>query len=54
MNAASSFLNRMVGTAASLVNSSTQNIFTYNLNLPSSQTLMTSPNCPLNSQFTGS
>uniref|UniRef100_A0A914LDN7 E3 ubiquitin-protein ligase CBL n=1 Tax=Meloidogyne incognita TaxID=6306 RepID=A0A914LDN7_MELIC len=50
MNAASSFLNRMVGTAASLVNSSTQNIFTYNLNLPSSQTLMTSPNCPLNSQ----
>uniref|UniRef100_A0A1I8BLQ3 E3 ubiquitin-protein ligase CBL n=1 Tax=Meloidogyne hapla TaxID=6305 RepID=A0A1I8BLQ3_MELHA len=49
MNAASSFLNRMVGTAASLVNSSTQNIFTYNSNLPS-QTLMTSPNCPLNPQ----
>ena len=54
MNVASSLLNRMVGTAASLVGSSTQNLFTaYNANggVGGIQTsLMTGPNCALNAQ----
>jgi hypothetical protein len=52
MNAASSLLNRVVGTAASLVGSSTQNILSaYHSGLAGNQTqIMIGPNCPLNAQ----